>query len=146
MNKKYNPRILIDGIKGTLFLKRGQVTYQVLFDIEDVNLIKSFKWKVNKAGYVYCSYGLLHRLLMGSPEGKHIHHKNLNKLDNRKQNLQVLPPKKHLRIHGLIKSSNCENFKKQQQDKNINHWFNNLDPILKKNIQNLIRGNQHTSD
>lgn len=146
MNKKYNPRILIDGVKGTLFLEQHQVTYQILFDMEDVNLIKSFEWRINKGGYVSCRYGTLHRLLMGSPKGKHIHHKNLNKLDNRKQNLQVLSPKKHLQIHGLIRTSNCEKLRKQQQEKKIDHWFKNLDPILKKNIQNLIRGCQQTSD
>lgn len=140
MNKKYNPRILIDGIKGTLFLEQGQVTYQVLFDMDDINLIKSFKWRVNKRGYVYCSYGMLHRLIMGSPEGKHIHHKNLNKLDNRKQNLQVLSHREHSRIHGLINFSNREKLIKRQQEKVADHWFKNLDPILKKNIQNLITG------
>ena len=145
MNKKYKPRILIDGTKGTLFLRHERVTYQVLFDMDDVDLIKSSKWKVNKDGYVYCSYGMLHRLLMGSPEGKHVHHKNCNKLDNRKQNLQVLSPSEHSRIHGLINYSNREKLIKQQQ-KIADHWFKNLDPILKKNIQNLIRGCQQTSD
>jgi len=56
-------------------------------------------------GYVYA-----HRYLMEKKLGRYlktdevVHHKNMNKLDNRLRNLIILSPAEHMRIHHKLKS------------------------------------------
>lgn len=140
MKKEITRKITIDGLKGILEITQDKITYRVLFDIEDIELIKSFGWKINKDGYVYCSKCLLHRLIKGFPSKKHVHHKNSNKLDNRRCNLSVLSPGTHHKIHNKIMLKKYLERKNKIDQENADHWFKNLNPILKKNIQNLIRG------
>ena len=140
MKKEITRKIIIDGLKGILEITQNKITYKVLFDIKDIELIKSFDWRINKDGYVYCGHCLLHRLIKGFPPKKHVHHKNLNKLDNRRCNLSVLSPSAHHKIHNKIMLKKYFERQNKIDQENADHWFRNLDPILKKNIQNLITG------
>lgn len=63
--------------------------HHVLIDLEDVDMCKEVNWTVNNTG-VCGKKKLLHRVLMGEPEGDFVIHKNGEKLDNRKENLIVL--------------------------------------------------------
>ena len=60
-------------------------------DIEEIDKIKQYKWRVNGNGYVCGWVGdktiFLHRFLMNAPEDKVVHHKNHIIKDNRKENL-----------------------------------------------------------
>ena len=60
------------------------------------NFIKNYSFCLNTDGYVVYSSRkdglngkLLSRIIMGEPAGMDVDHKNLNKLDNRRENLRV---------------------------------------------------------
>lgn len=42
-------------------------------------------------------YAYMHRLVMGSPRGMEVHHKNRNTLDNREENLEIVDAGTHRR-------------------------------------------------
>ena len=46
----------------------------------------------------------LHRLIMRSPEGMDVHHRNENKLDNRRENLEVIKEEIHKQRHRIKNS------------------------------------------
>lgn len=60
------------------------------------------RWKVGPAEYVE-TYE--HRLVAGLPDGSlHVHHRNGDKRDNERSNLEVLTPEEHQRKHGVIRA------------------------------------------
>lgn len=64
----------------------------ILVDYEDRWLLKKYKWRLNKQGYVV-SVGRgkkLHRLILNTPSGMETDHINGNKLDNRRRNLRIV--------------------------------------------------------
>ena len=63
--------------------------YAIVDDI-DFDSLNQWKWHKNNQGYVTRSYkGIrMHRIIMKVKKGQQIDHINLNKLDNRKQNLR----------------------------------------------------------
>jgi hypothetical protein len=60
--------------------------------------LKKFSWSLNSSGYLKGPGGELHRVVMGLKPGdpQEIHHKNHNKLDCRKNNLEVTTHSKNL--------------------------------------------------
>lgn len=54
------------------------------------------RWKISPEQYVEAYE---HRVVMGRPEGMHVHHINGMKDDNRPANLQVLSPHEHAKLH-----------------------------------------------
>jgi len=89
---------------GTIMLTNGMVT-QV--DDEDQEKYGHLKWRLLNGRYPYRQEGrrgeirgvLLHRLIAGAGKGDHVHHRNGDKLDNRRANLEVLSPSDHHRHH-----------------------------------------------
>ncbi len=72
----------------------------ILFDPEDFDLIRPHKWRLTQDGYLLTSdpanrqTGIyIHRLIMNAPDGWEVDHINHNKLDNRKANLRLTPPR-----------------------------------------------------
>ena len=65
---------------------------RAIIDREDVKRVRQHKWSIKDNGYVRCVIKgktvYLHRFLMGAKDGQEVDHINLNKLDNRKQNLR----------------------------------------------------------
>jgi len=81
-------------------------TFEILLDDEDVEKVKQLHWNINKFNhamkrnyfYVVNRDGLLlHRYIMNAPKGLVVDHINGDKLDNRKQNLQICTVKKNSR-------------------------------------------------
>src|SRR5579885_889548 len=85
----------------TLFKKN--IPHLVLFDVDDLDLVKMYNWKIANNGYVSTSIVTkgnktvtlnMHRLIMNHngkvPANMDIDHINNNKLDNQKENLQIL--------------------------------------------------------
>lgn len=75
-----------------LYNSKGIEKSRALIDIEDINLVKNYKW-CYKEGYAMSKPKgknvLLHRLIMDAPDDKVVDHKNHNTLDNRKGNLRI---------------------------------------------------------
>ncbi len=75
----------------------------VLVDHEDVPIFSAYKWRITNNGYAVARVNkekvLLHRFLMGAKSGQEVHHKNLNRLDCRKENLEITTAKEHQNYH-----------------------------------------------
>lgn len=74
-----------------LYDQKNNEKARALIDLEDVDKIKRYKWYVGDGGYVSTRKAntiLLHRLITDAPEDKCIDHKDLDTLNNRKQNLR----------------------------------------------------------
>ena len=68
-----------------------------LVDDEDFERVKKIKWYLQSSGYVRNSKNkYLHHFIIGKPQkGYEVNHKNLNKLDNTKTNLEFLTIKEN---------------------------------------------------
>lgn len=71
-------------------LTKGMTT---IVDDEDYELLMQWKWQFHSFSYAKrCSFGrdiLMHRQLMNASEDQEVDHINLNKLDNRRNNLRL---------------------------------------------------------
>lgn len=72
--------------------KEGKEVARALIDIEDIDIVKQYKWSTQDQGYVrnfkHRQTKYLHRIVMNAKGDEEIDHINLNKLDNRKANLR----------------------------------------------------------
>lgn len=75
-----------------LYNKETLEVARTKIDLEDVERVKNIKWSLNN-GYVECSNRKnrvkLHRLLMNITDDVLIDHKDLNPLNNQKENLRI---------------------------------------------------------
>lgn len=85
-----------------------------LIDTEDIDKIIHLKWSIRNDGYVSAkSDGVgvkLHRLIANTPDGMHTDHINLDKLDNRKENLRIVTQAKNNKNKGFY-SNNTSGYK-----------------------------------
>lgn len=86
-----------------LYNKKGDIKAITKIDSEDINLVKDYKWCCGD-GYVKCINKKLrlHNLIMGK---KWIDHKNLNPLDNRKENLRPATQSQQNMNQGMKKNN-----------------------------------------
>lgn len=87
---------------GTIYdmkvLKVGKL--QCLLDDDDFEWMSRLTWKAHKGGYLQLSkFNLIHRIIAKAPKGMDVHHRNENKLDNRKENLELISPSEHQKYH-----------------------------------------------
>lgn len=119
------------GIKGNKFIDNGEwyIGYAAngktfKFDKENIDLINKYTWTVDSDGYVRTrskGYHLfMHRLIMGM-NIKEIDHKNLDKSDNRKENLRECTRSQNQMNRGLS-SNNTSGAKGVSWRKDLNKW------------------------
>lgn len=87
-------------------LKNGGTALVSYIDSE--NILKS-QWRQGTNGYIYRVGGrvagvqcLLHRIVVSAEVGQDVHHKNEDKADCRRKNLEVLSKKEHQAYHSHV--------------------------------------------
>jgi len=105
--------------------------YAVLIDDADFDLVSSYRWRVMRDGYASCRIRqgktqrtlYMHRLLCGLDFGdsRYVDHKNLTRLDNRRQNLRVCTALENVHNTSLRKS-NTSGYKGVTFDKRRGTW------------------------
>lgn len=79
-------------MKVPLFGKNGNGQF-ALIDDEDAGVVLWYRWNKHTKGYATVSDGgetlIMHRLIMGAPDGALVDHINMDRLDNRKANLRL---------------------------------------------------------
>ena len=101
-----------------------------LFDLDDLPIIESRSWYVDKDGYLTSSYyylGVLriirfHRIVAHPKPGQRVDHKNRNRADNRKQNLRCCSFSENNRNRGLY-STNTSGVTGVVFDKKRKQWI-----------------------
>lgn len=115
-----------------MLLTKDNVTLKTLFDIDDVDKIKQYKWHLHlrksDQRYDVCAnsytenskrkYIILPRFLLNAPKGLTVDHINRNTLDNRKMNLKVVSIYKN----NQNKSTNTSGCVGVTWDKSRNKW------------------------
>ena len=92
----------------------------------------------------------MHRLIMEHHIGRklksneHIHHINNNKLDNRIENLQIVSPSEHIRIH--LKSMNLKRPNPNKIGVSYNKKSKKYYPHIMKNYKSINLGSYKTFD
>ena len=86
-----------------LRLLRGETA---IINAEDYELVNNIQWHLNGRyvrGRISGTPTYLHWVIAGHPlKGYHVHHRNGNRLDNRRENLEVLSETKHIQITNSI--------------------------------------------
>lgn len=99
------------------------------FDLEDLPVIQSRRWYVDKGGYLTSSYYYMgklrivrfHRIVTHAQPGQRVDHKNRNRADNRKQNLRCCSLSENNRNRGLY-STNTSGVTGVSFDKRRKRW------------------------
>lgn len=66
--------------------------------------LSRFSWSLNNSGYIKGPGGELHRVIMQAKVGQEVHHKNHNKLDCRKDNLEFTTHSRNALAHWALKT------------------------------------------
>lgn len=96
-------------------LQGGQIA-----TVEDVDYgrLSSFRWHIDKDGYAVRTYQvagkqkreLMHRAVSGAPLGLEVDHRNMDRLDNRRENLRVCTSSQN-KFNKTKKSNNTSGYK-----------------------------------
>ena len=106
---------------------------EFLFDIEDLTIINSRNWYVDKDGYLASSYiyagrrcfAMFHRIVMNAKPGQTVDHINRNRNDNRKSNLRCCSHFENNLNRGL-RSTNKSGVIGVYYDNKRNKWIANI--------------------
>lgn len=106
-----------------LQLTSGQTT---LVDDEDYTKLNVFSWRLHTKGYVVRTDNyvkrqeLMHRQILNWPKGE-VHHKDGNKLNNQKSNLELVTTSFNTQCRP-VGSNNTSGYKGVTWDKRLNKW------------------------
>jgi len=89
---------------------------QIFIDRKDLKGVDLSCLRITKDGYAAIGTKLLHRIIMGFPENREIDHRNLNKLDCRRQNLRICTRSQNMMNRGKQKN-NSVGYKGVRKDK-----------------------------
>lgn len=127
MTKHIRP-IRVEGNIAFVPLTQG---YEAMIDAADVHLVEGFNWCASVDGNtIYAQRSgprpekrtiILHRVLMGEPEGLEVDHCNGNGLDNRRANLRVATTAQNAQ-NRRITERNTSGFKGVHWDKRDRKW------------------------
>lgn len=127
ISRKYNRYIISEGYY-IGYTSKGEEFY---FDIEDYEKVKKYCWLINACGYVATNVWennsnkiiLMHRLIMGFPDGLEIDHigGGTTKNDNRKSNLRIVTHSQNLKNVG-IRTNNTSGVTGVSFDRQTKRW------------------------
>lgn len=111
---------LAEGTVAEIILSDGSVC---LVDDCDIHLVPNGSW-CNSCGYAVKSVAgrtvRMHTLILKPAQGYVVHHRNGNKLDNRRFNLQILSASTHNKIHKKnVKKEDMLRFAQWRKDRGI---------------------------
>jgi hypothetical protein len=82
-------KILGDKVKVQLLNRQSEQVGCTYVSIEDLNIVKGYRWSLATRGYAYNpKLGFLHQLVLPVKSGYVVDHRNQNKLDNTRNNLR----------------------------------------------------------
>jgi len=117
-----------------------KIVGKTLIDIENIDIIKKYKWCKNNEGYAQTTLKnnkvlRMHKLLCITKEGYIVDHINRNKLDNRKINLRQVN-KSMNGFNCKLSKNNTSGYNGVSFDKSKNKWI----VQIKKNYKNCVLG------
>ena len=124
MSRKTVNKYKLDGEYGIGYTEIGDT---FLFDLEDYDKIKGYKWNINKArtncvqANVSHTTIKFHRLVLDAKKGEIIDHINRDETDNRKINLRLCNHSENMRNRG-INSTNTTGHKGVHESKGRNRY------------------------
>lgn len=104
-----------------IYNNKGEVFAIVLIDAEDYDNIKDYKWYLTKGYVTNRKLGKLHRYLTNTPKHLVVDHINMNKLDNRKENLRVCKQQQNC-FNKLEQKNNSSGHRGVTFNKRNNKW------------------------
>lgn len=126
---KYDPneiKIENDYALIVLYNKNSEPVAEALIDIQDIDLVKNFKWCVDKNNYVKNSkQHYLHRLILNESE-LYIDHINGNTLDNRRDNLRVCTNADNLKHRVNLPKNNTSGILGVRFRQDRNKWYTEI--------------------
>lgn len=111
----------------TITLSKGQVA---LVDDCDFEWLSCYRWHASDMKGQFYAYGRLpgqrkkismHRLIMNPPPGMLVDHKNMNTLDNRRENLRICNKAQNA-ANSRLRSTNTSGLKGAYWDKRLGKW------------------------
>lgn len=102
--------VLDDHAEIILYNVKHQEVGRAKIDLEDIEKVKKFKWRLNNQGYVLTKFQnkhiRLHHLFIGKPiNDLEVDHINGNPSDNRKQNLRICSHSENLMNKRMMKNN-----------------------------------------
>ena len=105
-----------------LYDKQYNEVARVIIDLECVDVVKDYKWRL-QADYVYNNkIGLLHRYIMNPSDDLVVDHINHNPLDNRRNNLRICTQQEN-QFNRSIQYNNTSGFTGVSFHKYSNKWM-----------------------
>lgn len=138
--------IRVEGNVAYVPLTKG---YEAVIDAEDVPLVEGWCWRASiEDGIVYAKRThnvngkrinvRMHRLLMGSPQGLEIDHRDGNGLNNRRSNLRVATSSQNKQNQG-IRADNTSGFKGVTWVKRDRKWQARIEVGGKRRFLGLFK-------
>lgn len=125
-----------------LYDKNKDVVENFMVDIEDLEIIKKYRWSMNPQKYIINKKSgiSIHRLLTNCPNDMVVDHINHNTLDNRRKNLRIVSRAENCRnrcVKNYYKTEN-NNFNVKFSDINFGNFYSKSEAIMVSNFAKTI--------